>query len=43
MKSVYEQASGTYTWQGDYELPDLKIPPEKEVQSEFGGNGVGDI
>ena len=27
MKSIYEEAGGTYTRQGDYELPDLKVPP----------------
>ncbi len=32
MKSIYEEAGGTYTRQGDYELPDLKIPPEREVK-----------
>lgn len=32
MKSVYEEAGGTYTRQGDYELPDLKVPPEKEIE-----------
>ena len=32
MKSIYEQAGGTYTWQGDYELPDLKIQPEIGVE-----------
>lgn len=32
MKSIYEEAGGTYTWQGDYELPDLIIPPEKEIE-----------
>ena len=32
MKNIYEEAGGTYTQQGDYELPDLKIPPEKEVK-----------
>ena len=32
MKSIYEKASGTYTRQGDYELPNLKIPPEKEIE-----------
>lgn len=32
MKSIYEEAGGTYTRQGDYELPDLKIPPEKEIE-----------
>lgn len=32
MKNIYEEAGGTYTRQGDYELPDLKIPPEKEVK-----------
>ena len=32
MQSIYEEAGGTYTRQGDYELPDLKIPPEREVK-----------
>lgn len=32
MKSIYEEAGGTYTRQGDYELPDLKVPPEKEIE-----------
>lgn len=32
MKSIYEQAGGTYTCQGDYELPNLIIPPEKEIE-----------
>ncbi len=32
MKSIYEKAGGTYTQQGDYELPNLKIPPEKETE-----------
>lgn len=32
MKSIYEKADGTYTRQGDYELPNLKIPPEKEIE-----------
>ena len=31
MKNIFEEFGGTYTRQGDYELPDLKIPPEKEV------------
>ena len=29
MKSLFEQMGGTYTWVGDYFLPDLKLP-EKE-------------
>ena len=37
MKSIYEEAGGTYTWQGDYELPDLIIPPEKEIEIGVGG------
>ena len=32
MKSIYEEAGGTYTRQGDYELPDLKAQPEKEIE-----------
>ena len=31
MKSIYEEAGGTYTRQGDYEYPDLKVPPEIEI------------
>lgn len=30
MKTLFEQAGGTYTMQGDYCLPDLELPPEKE-------------
>ena len=30
MKSLFEQFGGTYTQQGDYFLPDLKLPPEEE-------------
>ena len=32
MKSIYEEAGGTYTLQGDYEFPNLKVPPEKEIE-----------
>ena len=32
MKSIYEKTGGTYTRQGDYELPDLKVPPEKGIK-----------
>ena len=32
MKSIYEKADGTYTRQGDYELPNLKVSPEKEIE-----------
>ena len=30
MKSLFEQIGGTYTLQGDYYLPDLSLPAEKE-------------
>ena len=30
MKSLFEQMGGTYTQQGDYSLPDFKLPPEEE-------------
>lgn len=30
MKTLFEQAGGTYTMQGDYRLPDLELSPEKE-------------
>ena len=29
-KTLYEQCGGTYTTQGDYLLPNLKLPPEEE-------------
>ena len=29
-KTIFEQTGGTYTMQGDYCLPDLTLPPEKE-------------
>ena len=32
MKNIYEEAGGTYTRQGDYELSNLKIPSEKEIE-----------
>ncbi len=30
MKSIFEQAGGTYTVQGDYNLPNLTLPPEEK-------------
>ena len=32
MKSIYEEEGGTYTRKGDYELPNLKVSPEKEIE-----------
>ena len=32
MKNIYEESGGTYTRQGDYELPNLKVSPEKEIE-----------
>lgn len=29
-KTIFEQLGGTYTMQGDYRLPDLKLPAEEE-------------
>lgn len=29
-KTLYKQMGGTYTTQGDYLLPNLKLPPEEE-------------
>lgn len=29
MKNIYEETGGTYTRQGDYGLPDLKVSSEK--------------
>lgn len=31
-KSIFEETGGTYTRQGDYDLPNLKAPTEKEVE-----------
>lgn len=30
MKSLFEHLGGTYTRQGDYCLPDLRLPPEEK-------------
>ena len=30
MKTIFEQAGGAYTMQGDYRLPNLELPPERE-------------
>ena len=30
MKSLFEQLGGTYARQGDYCLPDVRLPPEEE-------------
>ena len=30
-KTIFEQMGGTYTLVGDYYLPDLKLPEEKQV------------
>ena len=30
MKSLFEQSGGTYTMQGDYRLPNITLPAEKE-------------
>ena len=32
-KTIFEQMDGTYTLQGDYYLPDLVLPAEKENSS----------
>ena len=32
MKNIYETTGGTYQSQGDYELPNLQILPEKEIE-----------
>lgn len=32
MKNIYEESGGTYTRQGDYELPNLKVSLEKEIE-----------
>ena len=42
-KTMFEQLGGTYTMQGDYCLPDLTLPPKKNVLSACGGNDGGGI
>ncbi len=37
MKSIFEQAGGTYTVQGDYNLPNLTLPPEEKGTVGFWG------
>ncbi len=32
MKNIYEETGGTYTQQGDYEFPDLKVQPKKVIE-----------
>ena len=29
-KTIFKEMDGTYTMQGDYYLPNLTLPPEKE-------------
>lgn len=31
-KTIFEQMGGTYTQQGDYYLPNLVLPTEKETR-----------
>ena len=38
MKSLFEQNGGTYSVVGDYMLPNLILPPQK--QSSFGKYGM---
>lgn len=30
MKTLFEQSGGTYTMQGDYKIPDVTLPAQKE-------------
>lgn len=34
--TIFEQTGGTYTRVGDYMLPDLSLPAEKETQANIG-------
>ena len=34
--TIFEQTGGTYTQVGDYMLPDLSLPAEKETQAHIG-------
>ena len=39
-KTIFEQLGGTYSQQGDYLLPNLKIPEQPEYNIAYGGAGV---
>ena len=39
-KSLFEQMGGAYRQVGDYMLPDLILPDEKEVEIGVWGQGV---
>ena len=32
MKTLFEELGGTYTQQGDYLLPDIKLPEQPEYE-----------
>ena len=40
MKSIYKESGGIYTLQGDYELPNLKVQSEREVEIGVWGHTV---
>lgn len=43
-KSIFEEMGGTYTQVGDYFIPCLTLPVEKEISlSGYGGSGICDI
>ena len=37
-KTLFEQSGGTYTQQGDYYLPDIKLPKQPEYEIGVWGN-----
>lgn len=37
-KTIYEQMGGTYTQQGDYLLPDVKLPEQEDYEIGVWGN-----
>ena len=37
-KTLFEQSGGTYTQQGDYYLPDIKLPKQPEYEISVWGN-----
>ena len=37
-KTIYEQMGGTYTQQGDYQLPDVKLPEQEDYEIGVWGN-----
>ena len=40
MKTLFEEQSGTYTQQGDYLLPDIKLTDQPEYELVYGASAA---